>query len=1007
MLNLKKVIASICVIAMVLTTVAFGATYSDVAEDSVYYEAVETLTKMGIVNGDNGEYRPEDGVTRAEMAKLIACIQGYGDTAMGAANTAFTDVPSSHWASGYIANAAGMGIINGYGDGTFGPEDPVLYEQAIKMVMATLGYTPFAEKNGGYPTGYLAAAQRYDVSLAVSNAAVGQEANRGTVAQILVNAIDTPLMVQKEWNTNGEVVYEIAEGKWDNTLGRTVGYKTLMSENLGYIKLRGEVNATTIARLNSAKDFDTTEDPFIVMAITDDYGTENKVFLNNVNYGNQEFLVGDTDAEDFLGHAVVAYAKVNAKDEFELVSIAVDSNRNDVMTISIDQFVDYDQSTDEITYYKEGASQTSTVEVSGSLAAVYNGTGMDAATALDETAAVDPKYGGEIKLIGRDDDRYYDVAIVTVATTGVVKKVTEDAVTFQRSLAWACAAGGNQIDFDAEATDKVFEIKKDGNVIAPSELAEWDVLSLYAKDESSDIIKAEVIGTQVIGTITSTKNSQTSATSKAYSIDGNWYDAAKGVYGSGDLDISEGGTFYIDQFGKIAAFVEDAALAGGAAGNYGYVLAVKAEESKFGSAGSMEVNVQMLTADGVEVFQIKNNSKLNVADDFNTPADADSYGDTAILDINNWTASSFAPVTITSGSDDVAMYNALTATAGTVVKYTVSNGYIGSITVDGHDDDDIELKGTTAAIDVEYDEGLSKFSGTGANFKVEDDTVVFIVDADPAKCAVGTLADLDDENEYGVSAWYANKKTNRVNMIVVQEATINTNTKDGIAVVKEIGIGNDEESGETIWTITYLKGGEVATATTTPDAAFAYGTAPTAGDIIKVKVGSDNTITKLTKLYDFPEAVRKFTGAGNNAIASLTGTYTGEEKYYGGYVVACDEDVTEIAIDTDGDFAADYNADISGSDVNVYTVDATGRELVVKNGGAFKYFEKVYAGGTVTIIDENNKLGYAYDSVNKVYSATGVAQNDAIKLTDHVYVRVYDGEVTDMVVVKGANIKVR
>jgi hypothetical protein len=163
MLNLKKVIALVCVFALALSTVAFGATYADVPEDSAYYEAVETLTKLGIVEGDDNGYRPEDGVTRAEMAALIARIQGYGETAKPAANTNFTDVPSTHWASGFIANAAGMGIINGYGDGTFGPEDPVLYEQAVKMVMATLGYTPFAEKNGGYPTGYLAAAQRCNV----------------------------------------------------------------------------------------------------------------------------------------------------------------------------------------------------------------------------------------------------------------------------------------------------------------------------------------------------------------------------------------------------------------------------------------------------------------------------------------------------------------------------------------------------------------------------------------------------------------------------------------------------------------------------------------------------------------------------------------------------------------------------------------------------------------------------------------------------------------------------
>ena len=126
MLNLKKVIASVCVLAMVLSTVAFGATYTDVAEESAYYEAVETLNKLDIITGyEDGTFKPEDGVTRAEMAALIARIQGYGDTAKGSANTGFTDVPASHWASGYIANAAGMGIINGYGDGTFGPDKTI------------------------------------------------------------------------------------------------------------------------------------------------------------------------------------------------------------------------------------------------------------------------------------------------------------------------------------------------------------------------------------------------------------------------------------------------------------------------------------------------------------------------------------------------------------------------------------------------------------------------------------------------------------------------------------------------------------------------------------------------------------------------------------------------------------------------------------------------------------------------------------------------------------------
>ena len=51
MKNLKKVIALIAVLALTLSTVALGATYTDVAEDSAYSVAVESLSKLGVVTG--------------------------------------------------------------------------------------------------------------------------------------------------------------------------------------------------------------------------------------------------------------------------------------------------------------------------------------------------------------------------------------------------------------------------------------------------------------------------------------------------------------------------------------------------------------------------------------------------------------------------------------------------------------------------------------------------------------------------------------------------------------------------------------------------------------------------------------------------------------------------------------------------------------------------------------------------------------------------------------------
>ena len=1019
MLNLKKVIALVCVLALTLTTVAFGATYTDVTEDSAYYEAVETLNKLGIVTGyEDGTFKPEDGVTRAEMAALIARIQGYGETAKASANTDFADVPASHWASGYIANAAGMGIINGYGDGNFGPEDPVLYEQAVKMVMATLGYTPFAEKNGGYPTGYLAAAQRYNVSLAVANAAVGQEANRGTVAQLLENALDTPLMIQAGWNTNGEVEYKIAEGElvteyvYDSSIPgyvpvtATKGYKTLMSENLGYVKIRGILYQNDVTYMNNNKDIDTTEESKVWISVLDDYGTENKKFAQKAN---NEYLVGDLDVDGLIGRSVIAYTKANAKDEFELLSIAVDTNRNHTLKINVDQFAALNDDTAgdySIEYYKEGANDTTKVKIEDSLVAIVNGDGnVTEATVFDTWIGSACKFGGEIELIDNDDINGYDVAIVTIASTAVVKKVTEDGIYFYNNVTFADGNTVKELEIDPEDETKIVKIMKDGEEISAADLVEWDVLSAYVSPTDADYIVAEVVANEVVGTITSTKKSTTSADGYAYKVADAWYDVARGVYDEG-LAINEGGKFYIDAFGKIGAFVEDSALAGGVAANYAYVLGIDAEPASFGATG-IEAKMQVVTADGVEVLNVKNNAKVKGSSNFdlaNWADDNDEDGSTPGVQTDD---------KFFTGDTGYSTYSAIVAaiTAEPVIKYTKNSaGYITEITLADYDTP--KFASTSAWLgNGKYDVENSKFVISSSNKYVDEDALVFIIDStDKANCKLGSLADLEDQNNYNIDKAYADNKADSVNIIVTRYADIAAagNTAN-LAVVTGIGSGYDEETGEAVYEISYRVNGEEKTATTTGDAKKAIdaqytvagghpdaddqidggslAAALTIGDIVKVKVGSAGLITSLTVVWDFAEDIRTI-GAESAHLLASPGT---DEDFFGGVVKAYDEKSTEVTIGT-------KTARLSKA-ANVYVVDNNGKNLVIKNGsdGNFKYFEKLYATtGTV-------KVGTAAD--DDAY-ATADMTNAGQKLAaqayaDHVYVRTYEDKPTDIIIVKG------
>ncbi len=211
---MKKVLSLVLVIAMVLSSFsfAFAANFEDVEGD--YEEAVNVLTALGVVTGyEDGTFRPERIVTRAEMAKLIVEILGYGDLVSGAKSN-FADT-QGHWADPWIALAAGRGLVIGTGDGNFTPDRQVSYDEAITMVVRALGYTDDSNelKNMTWPTNFKVKASELDLLDGVKTLAGG--ADRGGVAQLLFNALEAILVTI---DTDGNVVYVKDANKEDKPL---------------------------------------------------------------------------------------------------------------------------------------------------------------------------------------------------------------------------------------------------------------------------------------------------------------------------------------------------------------------------------------------------------------------------------------------------------------------------------------------------------------------------------------------------------------------------------------------------------------------------------------------------------------------------------------------------------------------------------------------------------------------------------------------------------------------
>lgn len=121
---------------------ADAASFSDVT-DADTAEAVSVLSSLGIVSGySDGTYHPSATLTRAQFCTLAVLAEGHGDQVQGSAyRTLFSDLSATHWAAPYVNLAQSEGLISGYGNGRFGPDDAVTVGQAVTIVLRLMGYT--------------------------------------------------------------------------------------------------------------------------------------------------------------------------------------------------------------------------------------------------------------------------------------------------------------------------------------------------------------------------------------------------------------------------------------------------------------------------------------------------------------------------------------------------------------------------------------------------------------------------------------------------------------------------------------------------------------------------------------------------------------------------------------------------------------------------------------------------------------------------------------------------
>lgn len=194
-----KLITVICISALLMS--CFGI--QTVLGSDVVFE----LTSLGILNGiENVEERLDDKITRAELAQLIANLNGCGDLNADSLHY-FDDISQSEYAAA-IDSLCSMGIVSGTGDREFSPERFAGFSQACKMLVHSIGYEGAVKTKA--LNEYIAVAAKKGITKNVT--IDGDTITMRAALTMIYNTLDIRLMPVTSF-TNGQGSYTIATGE--------------------------------------------------------------------------------------------------------------------------------------------------------------------------------------------------------------------------------------------------------------------------------------------------------------------------------------------------------------------------------------------------------------------------------------------------------------------------------------------------------------------------------------------------------------------------------------------------------------------------------------------------------------------------------------------------------------------------------------------------------------------------------------------------------------------------
>ena len=495
----KKIISIFLLISFVFAGVVVNA--EETASDDSYNKRVEKLTYLGIYFEEGTEKDTE--VTRANF---IRDILKFANVEASSEEKIFFDVDKDHPCFSEISTGARLGYMVGYTDGNYYPENIITINDAVKAFVNVLGYEVIANQNGGYPNGYIYAANSIGLLDGIEMGTVNLDYE--IFSKLIENALECNVL---------EIGYD----------GNTIQYTE--SDEIDALwkfhniaKVKAVVTANAITGLKSIND--KTQD------------------TNYVKLNDESVLAGDTNISDYLGYAVEAYVYFEDEDETGEVRYFEEDKRNNVL--NVDAKYVFDDSSDFSAYnfvYETEAGSVKNIKINQNTSIIYNGAAKPEYSKDDLIPGI-----GYLNFIDNNNDGIYDcINIFKAEHTIIVDYASskDDGISIADKK-----DPGNTYLYDSEYDN--YTVYVDGEKSGPTALSAGMLVLIGTNNEHS-------ITYAYSETITGTISAVSAQSDDGYIvIDGVEYTLTSNML-KYTYKVNDSGTFWIDDKLNVYGFEKD------------------------------------------------------------------------------------------------------------------------------------------------------------------------------------------------------------------------------------------------------------------------------------------------------------------------------------------------------------------------------------------------------------------------------------------------------------------